>query len=383
MAGFHVDARAFRDALKNANGIVKRIASSPATSLTHLTGDEHGLTVAAWSMDEEYATRVSADVTGAVRVAFNADALAASLAGVERGTTLQVEVEPKALTVTAGRLRARATLADESEYRANVAALDGDEKVLASLTMPGGAMSALLRASYAAAVQDFQAVFRYARLEVRPDTVRCVGTDGFRLAYVDATAETDAAVAAAAGGMVEAFIPSRQVANIRKVLTLAGDEAPARLVVTKARALLEVGAERLVVVLGEGSYPDYQRIFPSSFGLTVNELDAAAFLGLLRRVEPYADPIGNHRVDVTLDARKAEMRVAAEGPMGRVEDVMAVTLEGTAEEARHAYNAAYLRDAVANANADKLVLRVTGFGNTPSVVTADGYTAVVVPLRAE
>ena len=129
----------------------------------------------------------------------------------------------------------------------------------------------------------------------------------------------------------------------------------------------------------EGSFPDYHRVIPKSFPISIG-VEAQAVADAVARVAVMADKTANNRVD--LFVKEGSLRITAEGSYGRAQEALEVSQEGSDPEIALAYNAKYLADALAPL-AGKLQLRFSGT-TTPSLVTSQddpNYLAMIVPLR--
>jgi len=129
----------------------------------------------------------------------------------------------------------------------------------------------------------------------------------------------------------------------------------------------------------DGTFPDYQRVIPQAFPVSVS-LAPQRLADAVARVAVMADKSANHRVDLFI--KDGVLRITAEGSYGRAQEALDVLQEGSEDEIALAYNAKYLADAVGPVVGD-LQLRFSGT-TSPSVVHDLGdpaYLAMVVPLR--
>ena len=226
---------------------------------------------------------------------------------------------------------------------------------------------ALDHVRYAAAVADYQAVFRGVRLELHDGRTRAVATDGFRLASYHAASST--------GLDADLLIPARSVDELVKVL----GPGTARLALRGNQLTVSNGPFTVNAKLMEGAFPDYERVIPAQFPVKVT-LRASALADAVARVAVMADKSANHRVDLYI--KDGVLLITAEGSYGRAQEAIDVLQEGSEAEIGLAYNAKYLADAVSPIDGD-LQLQLSGT-TTPSVATDLGdpaYLAMVVPLR--
>jgi DNA polymerase-3 subunit beta len=227
--------------------------------------------------------------------------------------------------------------------------------------------AALSHVRYAAAVAEYQAIFRGVKLELHDGRTRAVATDGFRLAYYHLGAST--------GLAQDIVIPARSADELVKLL---GD-GETKLGLSEGQLSLETGPYRLNVKLMEGTFPDYERVIPSHFPVSIT-LAARTLLEGVQRVAVMADRTANNRVD--LFVRDGTLQITAEGAYGRAQEALAVAQEGSESEIALAYNADYLLSALRPVGGD---VRFSFSGPTsPSVLVSladPSYLAMVVPLR--
>lgn len=221
---------------------------------------------------------------------------------------------------------------------------------------------------YATAVAEYQAIFRGVRVEFSDRALRTIATDGFRLAYYhqEEPSGIDGAI----------VLPARSVDELVKLL----ESGEASLSLADNRLSVATGPYKLNVNLMEGNFPDYQRVIPSEFLVTIT-CDVKKLLDSVQRVAVMADRTANNRVDIFIADGAAQ--VTAEGTYGRAQEAIEVMQEGSESEIAVAYNADYLMNALKPVQGD-VKLSFSGV-TSPSLMTSvqdPSYLAMVVPLRA-
>lgn len=224
-------------------------------------------------------------------------------------------------------------------------------------TLDGARLAdALSKVSYACAVAEYQAVFR--NVLVKNGSV--VATDGFRLAKYRLPSELDA------------LLPRASADLLAKI---AQDTVEYGVVGTQL--VVRTGNIHAEFALAEGTFPDYERVIPSSFVGSVT-VGAAELRDALERVSVMADKTANSRVD--LSAEGIGLRVSAEGSYGEAVEVVAASVEGDVPPL--AFNVRYLVEALKPVDGN-VTLRVSGT-HTPTVIEPEAepaYMAMAVPLR--
>ncbi|HHO56068.1 MAG TPA: DNA polymerase III subunit beta [Trueperaceae bacterium] len=222
---------------------------------------------------------------------------------------------------------------------------------------------------YAAAVAEYQAIFRGIKLELKQNHTRAIATDGFRLAYYDANSSS--------GLEEDIVIPARSVDELIKLLS--DDEA--KIAVENNQLSILNGAFKVNLKLMDGTFPDYEKIIPTDFPLKIS-LDAESFAGSIKRVALMADKTGNNRIGIFI--KEGLLQITAEGSYGRAQEELAVKQEGDEAEIALAYNANYLIDALKPIKGEVNLAFSALDRPSPSVLRSvddPKYLAMVVPLR--
>jgi DNA polymerase-3 subunit beta len=355
------------ESLAHIERIVPHKSSNPSLSLIKLSGNEEGLTFSGSNMDIDILARLRADVTGEGTVALPAQVFGQVVRALP-GDTVELEVD------TAGGVKAREVEIRSGSYdtRLQLAEASGIPELQFPTTYRGSLDGASLARAlgnvrYAAAVAEYQAIFRGVKLEFADGGTRAVATDGFRLAYYHLDDAT--------GLEGNVVVPARSADEMVKLL--AGGEVALEL--ADNQLSLAQGAFKLNVKLMEGDFPDYSRVIPSKFVLSVT-LEAQALAEAVSRVAVMADRTSNNRVDLFI--RDGSLQITAEGSYGRSQQALEVSQEGTESEIAVAYNAKYLIDALQPIDG-KLRLSLSGATSPSALLSLEdaSYFAMVVPLR--
>lgn len=357
----HVPKKQLADSLGHVERIIPARSSNPGLSLLRIDLHERGLTFSGSNMDIDVEATVAADVQGEGSYALPA-AVFGQVVRALPGELVELAFGDTELEIASGQYATKLQLVDSGQapslafpdaYRGRL-----DAAVLAR---------ALQHVRYAAAVAEYQAIFRGVKLELSDARSRAVATDGFRLAYYG--------IEEASGLDGDVVIPARSVDELIKAL----DDGEAKLELSDGQLAVAGDGFRMNLKLMEGTFPDYERVIPSAFPVSIS-VDARALSEAVSRVAVMADRTANNRVDMFI--KDGTLQITAEGSYGRSQEALEVAQEGSDGEIGLAYNAKYLVDALAPVQGD---LRVNFSGPvTPSVLNdlADpSYLAMVVPLR--
>lgn len=229
---------------------------------------------------------------------------------------------------------------------------------------------ALSSVNYATALAEYQQIFRGVKLELSDKGTRAVATDGFRLAYYHIDEPS---------GLDKSFVlPGKYVSDV--IAFLKGEDE-VKMDADEAKLYLQFGAYKVGINLMEGTFPDYSRIIPSNFPVTMT-VDAQDLLEIVARASVMADKTSNNRIDFEID--EGTLHVESVGAYGRSQETLMVNQEGSEAKFNAAYNASYLVDALSPLKGQ---VRLSLSGRTsPTVVVAPDkpeYFALVVPLNID
>lgn len=353
--------KGFADVLSHVERIIPARSSNPALSLLKLTLCETGLTLHGSDMniDIEATVPTSSDASGTF--ALPAQLLTQIVRSLP-GEHVELTFGGSELAIVSGNYATKLQLVDPSQVPP-VSFPDAYAGALAASDL----VRALSHVRYATAVADYQAIFRGVKLELADSYTRAVATDGFRLAYYH--------LPVASGLEAQVVIPARSVDELMKLFA----DGEVALAIDQGRLSLNDGRFRVNVKLMEGSFPDYNRVIPSHFPVSITA-DAAALAQAISRVAVMADKTANNRIDMFV--REGTLQITAEGGYGRAQEALAVAHEGSDPEIALAYNAKYLVDALSPISG-KLQLRFSGVASPSVLVSLEdpNYLAMVVPLR--
>jgi DNA polymerase-3 subunit beta len=240
----------------------------------------------------------------------------------------------------------------------------------ASLTMTQKSFKHLLNmVHFAMAQQDIRYYLNGMLLVIDGFDVRCVSTDGHRLAYCSVTTETESP-------KQEVIIPRKTVLELLRLLD--DSEEPVQIDVAANQIRFRFAEIELISKLVEGKFPDYQRVIPS--GYTKHFLIAREALqrSLQRAAILTTDKFKGVRMQMAdhvlkISASNAEQEEAQEE----------LDIDFTFEALDIGFNVSYLLDVLGNLKAETVQWGV-GDANSSALITlpdnAD-FKYVVMPMR--
>ena len=172
-----VPRKQLADVLGNIERIIPSRSSNPGLSLISMMMGERGLTFSGSNMDIDIQATVQADVAGGGHAALPAHVFGQVVRSLP-GELVELVFSDNELEISSGSYATKLQLADAATVPEVVfpegyaGRYDGSQLA-----------DALNHVRYAAAVAEYQAIFRGVKVEFNDKRTRAVATDGFRLAY--------------------------------------------------------------------------------------------------------------------------------------------------------------------------------------------------------
>ena len=200
--------------------------------------------------------------------------------------------------------------------------------------------------------------------------LRCVATDGHRLAQVDAP------IPEGAEGMPGVIVPRKTVGELRKLLEQDDVEIAVSVSETNLRfATPEITLTSKVI---DGTFPDYTRVIPTANTRRL-ELDAGEFARAVDRVATVSSE-RSRAVKMTLDEDRLVLSVNAPDS-GAADEELAVAYGD--EPLEIGFNAKYLQEIAGQVDRENAVFLFNGSGDPTLMREGDDTSAVyvVMPMR--
>lgn len=187
-------------------------------------------------------------------------------------------------------------------------------------------------------------------------------------------------------GERKAIVPSRTLAELRRVLSVLRDNADAPesidIELTETQIVFRYGTVEISSRTVEGVYPDYRQIIPKSSSTEI-VLSKSAFAQAIKRTSLFSKA---GLFDVKLEVNPTEKIVTlSAADVGRGENTVSIEGDVTGTANAVVLNFRYLLDGVNAMTSDRVVLKLIDAMN-PCVVTPehrpeDKYLYIVMPIR--
>jgi len=359
-------------ALAQAQSVVERRNTIPILANVLIEAEGNQASLRATDLDIEVVDRVSAVVERAGATTVSAVMLHEIVRKLPDGALVHLVADASAgrLTVTAGRSTFNlATLPKEdfpvmatSEYSSNFSA---KAPVLRRLFD-----KAKLAISTEETRYYLNGVYMHTAKGEDGPVLRCVATDGHRLARIDAPLPNGA------DAMPGVIVPRKTVAELRKLLD--DDDAEIAVSVSETKVRFATPGVVLTSKVIDGTFPDYSRVIPVNNTKRL-EVDASEFAKAVDRVATVSSE-RSRAVKLTLDEDRLILSVNSPDS-GAAEEELAVAYAD--EPLEIGFNAKYLLEIAAQVDRENAVFLFNSAGDPTLMREGNDASAiyVVMPMR--
>ena len=370
---FSIERAILLKALAQAQSVVERRNTIPILANVLIEADGAQVSLRATDLDIEVVDKAPAMVERAGSTTVSAVMLHEIVRKLPDGAlvSLTEDAATGRLTIAAGRSTfSLATLPREdfpimanSDYATNFTA---NAKVLRRL---------FDKAKFAISSEEtryyLNGVYMHVAKNADGPTLRCVATDGHRLAQIDAPLPEGAA------GMPGVIVPRKTVGELRKLLD-DDDEAQIAVSVSETKVRFATPAIQLTSKVIDGTFPDYTRVIPTGNTRRL-EVDAAEFAKAVDRVATVSSE-RSRAVKLSLDEDRLILSVNAPDS-GAAEEELAVAYGD--EHLEIGFNAKYLLEIAGQVDRENAVFLFNSSGDPTLMREGNDMSAiyVVMPMR--
>lgn len=367
-----IERAALLKALSQAQSVVERRNTIPILANVLIEAEGDAVTFRATDLDIEVLDRAPAMVERAGATTVSAVMLHEIVRKLPDGSLVNLSEDAASgrLTITAGRSTfSLATLPRQdfpvmanSEYATNFSA-------------PAPQLRRLFdKAKFAISTEEtryyLNGVYMHVSTGEDGPVLRCVATDGHRLARIDAPLPDGAS------GMPGVIVPRKTVNELRKLLD--DDEAQIAVSVSETKVRFATPAITLTSKVIDGTFPDYTRVIPQGNTRRL-EVDAKEFARAVDLVATVSSE-RSRAVKLSLDEDRLVLSVNAPDS-GAGEAELAVAYSDEAMEI--GFNAKYLLEIASQVDRENAVFLFNSSGD-PTLMREGNDTSaiyVVMPMR--
>lgn len=359
-------------AVAQAQSVVERRNTIPILANVLIEADGNTASFRATDLDIEVVDKAPAMVERPGATTVSAVMLHEIVRKLPDGALVVLADDPAAgrLTITAGRSSFNlATLPKEdfpvmatTEYSANFTAKAGVLKRLFD------------KSKFAISTEEtryyLNGVYMHVAQGDAGAVLRCVATDGHRLARIDAVLPEGAA------GTPGVIVPRKTVNELRKLLD--DDDADIAVSVSETKVRFATPRITLTSKVIDGTFPDYTRVIPTGNTRRL-EVDAAEFAKAVDRVATVSSE-RSRAVKLSLDEDRLVLSVNAPDA-GAAEEELAVAYAD--ERLEIGFNAKYLLEIASQVDRENAVFLFNSSGD-PTLMREGNDTSavyVVMPMR--
>ncbi|MBB1491709.1 MULTISPECIES: DNA polymerase III subunit beta [unclassified Paracoccus (in: a-proteobacteria)] len=369
---FSIEKAVLNKAVSQAQSVVERRNTIPILANVLIEAAPEGVSFRATDLDTEVVDRAPATVERPGATTVSAALLNDIARKLPDGALVNISVDGDSarLTVQAGRANfVLATLPREdfpimasTEYAANFSA-------------PAPVLRRLFdKSRFAISTEETRYYLNGVYMHVADGeggrTLRCVATDGHRLARVDAP------LPEGAEAMPGVIVPRKTVAELKKLLD--DDEAVIAVSVGETKVRFATPTITLTSKVIDGTFPDYTRVIPRGNTRRL-EVDAADFARAVDRVATVSSE-RSRAVKLALDEDRLILSVNAPDA-GAADEELAVAYND--EPLEIGFNAKYLQEIASQIDRENAVFLFNGSGDAALIREGgdDSAVYVVMPMR--
>jgi DNA polymerase-3 subunit beta len=363
---FSIQREALLKPLQQVVGVVERRQTLPVLANLLVKAGKGTVSLTGTDLEVEMIATTEADTSGEGEITIPARKLFDIVRALPDGAKIDVKLNGDRIALNAGRSRFTLTTLPASEFP-TVDEIELVEKV----SLPEEVLRDLMeRTAFAMANQDVRYYLNGMLLDLQEHTLRCVATDGHRLAMKQTVLESSVT------SRRQIIIPRKGINELIGLLE-SGD----------GRVELEFGRNHLRVKRGDvvftsklidGRFPDYEAVIPLGADKTAT-LDREILRGALQR----AAILSNEKYrGVRLELSPGKLRIVAHNPE-QEEAVEEVEADTHVSDLAVGFNVGYLLDALAALRGEKAKLSLRDAQSSCLVQESDSEDArhVIMPLR--
>ncbi len=282
------------------------------------------------------------------------------------GCRVTVSVSGDKATVSAGRSRFTLATLPANDFP-SVDALEGVERVSLSEAL---LKDLIERSAFAMAQQDVRYYLNGLLFDLRDDSLRCVATDGHRLALCEA------ALPGGSNTKRQIIVPRKGVLELQRLLE--GGDGLVELELARNHLRMRRQDVSFTSKLIDGRFPDYEAVIPIGADKTV-EVNREVLRSALQR----AAILSNEKFrGVKLEALPGLLRIVAHNPE-QEEAHEELEVDTVIDGLAIGFNVTYLLEALAALKSESVVLNLRDANSSVLVREKDSDRSrhVVMPLR--
>jgi len=369
---FSIERGALLKAVAQAQSVVERRNTIPILANVLIEAEGSEVRFRATDLDIEVLDRAPAMVERAGSTTVAAVMLNEIVRKLPDGAlvTLTENAQTSRLTITAGRSTFALATLPRQDFPVMATA-----DYTTTFTAPAPVLRRLFdKAKFAISTEEtryyLNGVYMHVAQAEGVAVLRCVATDGHRLARIDAPLPEGAAA------MPGVIVPRKTVGELRKLLE--DDAMTVTVSVSDTKVRFATDAITLTSKVIDGTFPDYTRVIPTGNTRRL-EVDAAEFARAVDRVATVSSE-RSRAVKLSLEEDRLVLSVNAPD-LGNAEEELAVAYGD--DKLEIGFNAKYLLEIASQVDRENAVFLFNSSGDPTIMREGDDMSAVyvVMPMR--
>lgn len=363
---FSIQREALLKPLQQVVGVVERRQTLPVLANLLCRVDGNTVSLAGTDLEVEMVATTEVERPADGEITIPARKLFDIVRALPDGARVDLKLNGDRVALNAGRSRFTLTTLPASEFP-TVDQIDVVEKV----SLPEEVLRDLMeRTAFAMANQDVRYYLNGMLLDLQEHTLRCVATDGHRLAMKETGLQSSVSTRR------QIIIPRKGVNEL--IGLLENGDGEVELEFGRNHLRVRRGSVTFTSKLIDGRFPDYEAVIPLGADKSAT-LDREVLRGALQR----AAILSNEKYrGVRLELSPGKLRIVAHNPE-QEEAVEEVEAETHVSDLAVGFNVGYLLDALAALRGDKARLSLRDAQSSCLVQEQDNEHSrhVIMPLR--
>ncbi len=364
---FSLQREVFLKPLAQVVNVVERRQTLPVLANLLVQVKDGQLSLTGTDLEVEMVSRVLVDDAQDGETTIPARKLFEIIRALPDGSKVTVSQSAEKITVQAGRSRFTLASLPANDFP-SIDEVEATERV----RVPEAALKELIeRTAFAMAQQDVRYYLNGLLFDLRDDTLRCVATDGHRLALCEAPLNGESPVTKR-----QIIVPRKGVQELQRLLE--GGERELELEMGRGHLRVKRDDVTFTSKLIDGRFPDYEAVIPIGADREV-KIDREVLRASLQR----AAILSNEKYrGVRIEVSPGQLKISAHNPE-QEEAQEEVEADTKVDDLAVGFNVNYLLDALTALKDEHVVLALRDANSSALVREAanDRCRHVVMPLR--
>ena len=363
---FTLQREAFLKSLAQVVNVVERRQTLPVLANFLVQVQAGQLSLTGTDLEVEMVSRIAVEDAEDGETTIPARKLFEIIRALPDGSRVTVSQNGEKITVQAGRSRFTLATLPANDFP-SVDEVEATERVV----VPEAALKELIeRTAFAMAQQDVRYYLNGLLFDLRDQLLRCVATDGHRLALCETELEN------ASGSKRQIIVPRKGVTELQRLLE--GGDRTVELEVGRSHVRVKRDDVTFTSKLIDGRFPDYEAVVPIGADREV-KIDRESLRASLQR----AAILSNEKYrGVRVEVSPGQLKISAHNPE-QEEAQEEVEAETQVSDLAIGFNVNYLLDALSALRDEHVVIQLRDSNSSALVREASSEKSrhVVMPLR--